>query len=241
MREPDLSDADKSCLLLNTFVNPESTSLAQGAIGSTKTFEEALIIIREHYENNRILFRHHYESFHQAERFSCKVEDIVKLKTKITTTARGMEEAKGFTAGHMMVEAAMDMLDKHLMHNWMEFTHKLKDPPDLDTFLFFLDYQRTIIPLSRHTLAAPERPVRHKQQTPKKAALKLQDSYNSKGTHKISCILCNADHLLFACTNSKLCQYKRGGPRSSNIGSVFNCLSKGHGSNSCPSKVRCRR
>ena len=80
-REPDLSDADKSCLLLNAFVNPESKSLAQGAIGSTKTFEEALIIIRELFENNRILFRHHYECFHQAERFSCKVEDIVKLKT----------------------------------------------------------------------------------------------------------------------------------------------------------------
>ena len=118
-RAPDLSDADKSCLLLNAFVNPESKSLAQGAIGSTKTFEEALIIIREHYENNRILFRHHYESFHQAERFSCKVEDIVKLKTEITTAARGMEEAKGFTAGNMMVEAAMDMIDKHLIHNWM--------------------------------------------------------------------------------------------------------------------------
>ena len=45
-REPDLSDADKSCLLLNAFVNPESKSLAQGAIGSTKIFEDALIIIR---------------------------------------------------------------------------------------------------------------------------------------------------------------------------------------------------
>ena len=239
-RELDLSDADKSCLLLNAFVNPESKSLAQGAIGCPKTFDEALVIIREHYENNRILFRHHYESFHQAEHFSCKVEDTVKFKTKITTAARGMEEAKDFTTGHMMVEAAMDMLEKHLMLIWMEFTHKLKDPPDLDTFLSFLDYLRTIIPLSRHTLAPPERPVRHKQQTPKKAALKLQESYTSKGTHKISCILCNADHLLFACTDFKALSVQERWTNVKQHRLFFNCLSKGHGSNSCPSKVRCR-
>ena len=138
-----------------------------------------------------------------------------------------MEEAKGFTAGHMMVEAAMDMLDKHLM-------------PDLGTFLSFLDYQKTILSLSRHTLAAPERPVRYKQQTPKKAAPKLQESYNSKGTHKISCILCNADHFLFACTDFKALSVQERWTKIKQQ-ARFNCLSKGHGSNSCPSKVRCRR
>jgi len=35
-REPDFSDADKSCLLLTVFVDPEAKSLAQGAVNGTQ-------------------------------------------------------------------------------------------------------------------------------------------------------------------------------------------------------------
>jgi len=81
----------------------------------------------------------------------------------------------------------MDVLDKTLMNNWMQYVLKLKDPPDLDTFLSFLHYQRTVVPLSRHTAAAPDKSLRSKIPPSKKTALKLQET--SRSSSKVGCVI----------------------------------------------------
>ena len=184
--------------------DPEAKSLAQGAIDSTHSFSEDIELINCHYEYNRILHRHFFENLTKSERFSCKVEDLVHLKTKLSTSCRGMEESKGFTAGHLVVEMIMEMLDKQLMQNWMQYTHKSKDPPDLNTFLAFLDYQCTIMPMNRLIASAMEKTpkLKHPRDQPRRFALKLQETASST-YRQVSCVTCACNHALFSCTKFK--------------------------------------
>ena len=72
----------------------------------------------------------------------------------------------------------MEMLDKQLMQNWMQYAHKLKDPPDLNTFLAFLDYQCIVTPRNWLIPSIMEKTPKlyHPKDQPHRSALKLQET-----------------------------------------------------------------
>ena len=115
-----------------------------------------------------------------------------------------MEESKGFTAGHLVVEMITEMLDKQLMQNWMQYAHKSKDPPDLNTFLAFLDYQCAVMSMNRLIPSAMEKTpkLKHPRDQPRRSALKLQETASSTSC-QVSCIICASNHALFSCTEFK--------------------------------------
>ena len=68
-KEPGLTNADKSCLLVEAMADDKARQRAEAAIAHTTTYEEAVKILKRHYEDNRLLFCRHYNELHQRDTF----------------------------------------------------------------------------------------------------------------------------------------------------------------------------
>ena len=134
----------------------------------------------------------------------------------------------------------MEMLDKQLMQNWMQYAHKSKDPPDLNTSLAFLDYQRNVMPMTRLIPSAMEKTPKLKdlRDQPRRSVLELQETASST-SRQVSCIICASNHALFSCTEFKRISVQDRWSKVKQHKLCFNCLTKEHNSNSCIIKGRC--
>ena len=96
-KETGLTDADKGCLLLEAMVELKARERAEAALAHTRSYDEAIVSLRDYYENNRLLFSHHFDVLTQTEVFKDTVEDLDNLEDKCKASVQGLQSAQGYS------------------------------------------------------------------------------------------------------------------------------------------------
>ena len=97
-KEPGLTDADKSCLLVEAMADSKAQQRSEATIAHNTCFEGAVKALKVYYEDNHLLFKHHYDEVHKLDSFKDTVEDLDHLENRIQTVIRGMESSNGYSA-----------------------------------------------------------------------------------------------------------------------------------------------
>ena len=84
------TDADKGCLLLQAMVELKARERAEAALIHTSSYDEAIVSLRDYYENNRLLFSHHFDILAQTELFKDTVEDLDHLEDQCKASVLGL-------------------------------------------------------------------------------------------------------------------------------------------------------
>ena len=82
-KEPDLTDADKSCLFVEAMAGTKAQQRAEVAIAHNASCNDAVKSLKIYYEDNHLLFRHHYDEIHKPDNFKDTVEDLDLLENHI--------------------------------------------------------------------------------------------------------------------------------------------------------------
>ena len=138
-KEPGLTDADKSCLLVEAMADTKARQRAEAAIAHTTTYNDAVTALKKYYEDNRLLFGHHYDELHQVDNFKDTVEDLDRLETRINASVRGIEASNGYSVSQYTVAALERMMSPGLSRQWKQYTHELQDPPPIGQLLAFIE------------------------------------------------------------------------------------------------------
>ena len=202
-KEPGLTNADKSCLLVEAMADDKARQHAEAAIAHTTTYKETVKILKRIYEDNRLLFCHHYNDLHQPDTFKDTVEDLDCLEDRLNTGVRGLESSISYFASQLLV-AALERISPGLSRQWKQYSHELQDPFPVEKLLAFVERQRKSAPDSRLTSLKMEKQNRSKgQPTTRKSAFQLQESVKNSEAHKVKCQYCNEDQSIFMCSSFK--------------------------------------
>ena len=74
-KELELTDADRSCLLVEVMADTKARQRAETAIAHTTSYGEAVEVLHKQYKDNRLLFAYHYEELHQTD----SIKDLENL------------------------------------------------------------------------------------------------------------------------------------------------------------------
>ena len=237
-----MTNADKSCLLVEAMADDKARQHAEAAIAHTTTYEEAVKILKRHYEDNRLLFCHHYNELHQPDIFKDTVEDLDRLEDRLNAGVRGLESSNGYPASQLLVAALERMMSPGLSRQWKQYSHELQDPPPAEKLLAFVEWQMKSAPDSRLTSLKMEKQNWSKgQPTTRKSAFQLQESVKNSEAHKVKCHYCNEDHSIFMCSGFKTLSLNEKLDKIRSKHLWYNCLGVDDSSAQCSSKRHCKK
>ena len=105
-KEPGLMDADKGCLLVEAMADTKARHRAEAALACIGTFDNAVLALKCHYEDDRLLFIHHFDELTQQDTVKESVEDIDRLEDRLRSFIRGMSMANGYSTDQIVVAIA---------------------------------------------------------------------------------------------------------------------------------------
>ena len=155
-KEPGLTDADKSCLLVKA--DSKAQQRAEATIAHNTCFEGDVKSLKVYYEDNCLLFKHHYDEVHKLDSFKDTIEDLDRLENRIQSAIRSMESSNGYSGPQLLVAALEKLLTPGLARQWRQFTHDHDDPPPISQLeekwvahplLAFVHRQRKVAPDDR--------------------------------------------------------------------------------------------
>ena len=100
-KDPELTDADKGCMLVEAMADTKARQRAEAALAHTSSYDEAMDSLRKHYEDNQLMFRYHYNELHQADSIKDSVKELDRLEHRLKSSIRGLEASHGFTASQV--------------------------------------------------------------------------------------------------------------------------------------------
>ena len=75
-KEPRLTDANKSSLLVEAMADTKARQRAEAAIAHITAYNDTVIALKKHYDYNHLPFGHHYDELHQVDNFKDTVENL---------------------------------------------------------------------------------------------------------------------------------------------------------------------
>ena len=237
-KEPGLTDTDKGCLLVEAMADIKARQRAEAALAHTDTFDKAVLALKRHYEDDRLLFIHHFDELTQQDTVKETVEDIDRLEDRLRSSIRGMSMANGYSADQMVVAIAEKTLTPGTVKQWKQYIYEETVPPSTELFFSFLDRQRKSAPdgrLSQLKQSKSKGPV-----PSKRSVLKLQEA-GSTTESRDKCTFCSQTHAIYMCTGFKDLAVPARLEQVRQKKLCFNCLAKNHSASQCPSKKRCKR
>lgn len=194
-KEPHLSDEEKQAHLIGAMSNPECKAKAESAFAYTKTYDDAVVRLRQAYERNRVLHAHYVTNAIKPARFRNEKEDLEKLADRIERNLTGIELAKGLTALQVFATIFESFMEPCLVSEWRKYSEDQSDPPTTDDMVTFLWKQ---------IRSAPDTPLdRRHRETPSKSRPHTKPSRTTVLRTQLSvdkCVYCHADHTIFSCT-----------------------------------------
>ena len=249
--EPHLTDADKGNLLVQAITDPAARRRAEQLIANHASLDVGSGLVRDEYENLKILYGHHFESAFKPDLYKDNRDDLIRLQLRIDATQRGLKDSKGWSIEQILTHTWAQMMATPLAKEWRTFTQEDPNPPDLKALQKFVMVRKTIA--SAAILVAPnnkfdkaEKVNKPKQNPcPKKNSLQIERT--SKTADKTSlnridgCPECGDKHYLFACQQFRdsTVSHMLDVTKDNNL--CFNCLSPSHRVCDCYSLKRCKR
>ena len=91
--EQHLTEADKGNLLIQAITDPAARRRAEQFIANHASFDVGSALVRDEYENPKILFGHHYESALKPDHYKDNRDDLIRLQLRIDATQRGLKDS----------------------------------------------------------------------------------------------------------------------------------------------------
>ena len=103
--EQHLTEADKGNLLIQAITDPAARQRAEQFIANDASFDVGSALMRDEYENPKILFSHHYESALKPDHYKDNRDDIIHLHIRIDATQRGLKDSQGWSIEQLLTHA----------------------------------------------------------------------------------------------------------------------------------------
>lgn len=233
--QPHLSDDVKQAHLIASMGTPACKQQAEAAFAYTKTYDEAVARLRQHYEQNRVLLTHYVKNALTPARFRNRRKDIDRMADMLERNLTGMQKANGYTASQVFAVVFEGYMEPCLNSEWRKRTEDLSEPPMAEEMVEFLRKQSRAVP--DDSVSHPERDSYARPNRPNKPVHKtVMRTQLPPG----KCFFCQADHAIYACSQfkQKAVRQRRDWVKTKEL--CFNCLSPNHRSGDCPSQHRCR-
>lgn len=81
---------------------PEARVNAKATISYTETYEDAVKLLKESYELNRVVYSHHLEDVFQSDYFKDERKDFERMRDRIKKNVKGLKLSQGYTAEQLL-------------------------------------------------------------------------------------------------------------------------------------------
>ena len=108
--EQHLTVADKGNFLIQAITDPAAHQRAEQFIANHASFDVGSALVRDEYENPKILFGHHYESALKPDHYKDNRDDRIRLQSRIDATQHGLKDSQGWSIEQLLTHAWTQMM-----------------------------------------------------------------------------------------------------------------------------------
>ncbi|XP_049869686.1 uncharacterized protein LOC126369369 isoform X1 [Pectinophora gossypiella] len=212
---------------------------------SAENYNDAWTLLRERFDNKRLLVQHHVSALFSIETIT--KESSVVFKRVIDQVNKNIRALKSLGEpveywDTLLIHIITQKLDPKTFREWEEFKGGLKESIKLKSFLEFIRNRADLIETlefsqSRSTRSNQNQTVPAKQ-TKIKTMVAVQEADNNSGSTKL-CPKCNDEHNLSNCSQFLALSNEARLETLPSFKICFNCFNKGHFANHCK-KAGCK-
>ena len=132
-------------------------------------------------------------------------------------------------------------MDSTCATHWADYTSNRKEPPDLETIRRFFEHHIATLQFNPHTARKIAKPPQASQPAFKQKDKSKSTVYHVReSTYDPSCPACGESHKIYDCPSFKEWTSDKRLSTVRKKSMFFNCLGRGHSSDSCRSKRTCK-
>lgn len=235
-----LTSQQKRALLVKAMSSPEAAAHAQSALELTTTYEEALEVMRERYDDPVQLHLHHVTQYFRHEKYTTSRDDMLRLHTHLQENMAGMKATGGFTAEKIMAAHGATLLPHSHLVKWKWELGKTTAPPTQTQLIAFV---KSMIHASADLPSCPARVLPPSPTTvpPRKRLLPKPPTRSAMALRRsVECRVCAGDHSVFGCSKMMDMNVAERLQWAQEAQACLNCFSLTHATDRCGSSNRCR-
>ncbi|XP_076302063.1 uncharacterized protein LOC143220282 [Lasioglossum baleicum] len=243
-RNKQLSKVD--CLhYLKTSLHGQAADLVKDLPTINENYERAWTILKEQYENKRILVRSCLDRLAALQQMKeSSVQEITNIQKSITSVANTLEGLGRPVdkTEDWFVYSVVNLFDPITRDKWEERVTGNNDPPSFATLKDFLIKRRQQIEASPGSASTKSgqrssHTTSHGQPKTREATRSVRANH-AQQSQKQECVMCKKDHFLMQCPEYKALPPAERRSRVERARLCFNCLGR-HQFAACPSTRSC--
>lgn len=140
-REPDLTDNEKNCHLLQSMGTPETKAVVEGAIAYTdKTYRQVVERVREAFERKRVTHALHLKALFPptTQTFGNRRSELNLELDRLERHTRGLAQSDGYSAEQIVAAMFEGRMDPSILPQWKKYTASSKNVPTASALKLFL-------------------------------------------------------------------------------------------------------
>ena len=194
--------------------------------------------LKTRYDKSRVVYMHHVSAFTSRAPIHSNCEDLVRGLQELELHHSGLKAHGGDTLGQFLTATTVLLMDSSCAMHWADYTSNRKEPPDLKTIRRFFEHRILTLQSNPHTARKIAKPPQASQPAFKQKDKPKSTVYHAReSTYDPSC---PASHKIYDCPSFKEWTLNKRLSTVRKKSMCFNCLGRGHSSDSCRSKRTCK-
>ncbi len=123
------------------------------------SYDDVVTALKKRYDKSRVVYMHHVSALHSRSPIKSNCDDLIQGLQELELHHGGLKAHSGDSLGQFLTTSTVLLMDPACSTHWADYTSSLKEPPDLDTVLTFLEHRIATLQANPHTAKKGNKPL----------------------------------------------------------------------------------